>query len=166
MSVLNRRLKALWHTFCSVPPFNLMGNTVHQAQHSWESLSTVLSVIVVCWSLSSVYLFTIPWPAACQASLPFTISQSLLKLMSVESVMPSQHLILCHPLLLLPLIFPSIRVFSNELALHIRWPKYYSFRFRISPAKEYSGLISFRIDWFDLCSPRDSQESSLFRFNI
>ena len=94
MSVLNRRLKALWHTFCSVPPFNLMGNTVHQAQHSWESLSTVFSVIVVCWSLSSVYLFTIPWPAACQASLPFTISQSLLKLMSIKSVMPSNHLIL------------------------------------------------------------------------
>ena len=85
-----------------------------------------------------------------QASLSFTISQSLLKLMPIESVMPSNHLILCHPLLLLPSIFPSIRVFSNESALHIRWPKYWSFSFSISPSKEYSGLIFFRIDWFDL----------------
>ena len=85
-----------------------------------------------------------------QASLSFTISQSLLKLMPIESVMPSNHLILCHPLLLLPSIFPSIRVFSNESALHIRWPKYWSFSFSISPSKEYSGLIFFRINWFDL----------------
>ena len=91
-----------------------------------------------------------PWTAACQASTSFTISQSLLKLMSIESVMPSNHLILCHPLLLLPSIFPSIRVFSNELALCIRWPKYWSFSFRTSPSNEYSGLISFRIHWLDL----------------
>ena len=91
-----------------------------------------------------------PWTAARQASLSFTISQNLLKLMSIESVMPSDHLILYHPLLLLLSIFPSIRVFSNELALHIRWPKYWSFSFSISPSNEYSGLISFRIDWFDL----------------
>ena len=89
--------------------------------------------------------------AAYQASLSFTISWSLLKLMSMESVMPSNHLILCHPLLLLPSIFPSIRVFSNELAICIRWPKYWSlsFSFSINPFNEYSGLISFRIDWFD-----------------
>ena len=81
--------------------------------------------------------------------------------MSIESVMPSNHLILCHPLLLLPLIFPSIRVFSNELALHIKWQKYWKFSFSINPSNEYSGLISFRIDWFDFfCSPKDSQESS------
>ena len=91
-----------------------------------------------------------PWTAAHQASLSFTISQSLLKLMSIESVIPSNHLILCCPLLLLPSIFPSIRVFSNESALCIRWPKYWSFNFSIRASKEYSGLISFRIDWLAL----------------
>ena len=95
-----------------------------------------------------------------QASLSFTISQSLLKLMSTESVMPSNHLIPCRPLLLLLSIFPSIRVFSNESVLRIRWPKYWNFSFSISPSNEYSGLISFRMDWLDLHSPRDSQESS------
>ena len=89
-----------------------------------------------------------PWTEACQASLSFTISWSLLKVMSIESVVPSNHLILSHPLLLLPSIFPSVRVFSNESALHIRWPKYWSFSFSISPSNEYSELISFRIDWF------------------
>ena len=91
-----------------------------------------------------------PLTAVCQAFMSFTISPSLLKLMSIESVMPSNHFILCHPLLLLPSIFPSIRVFSNESALHIRWPKYWSFSFIISLCNEYSGLISFRIDWLDL----------------
>ena len=91
-----------------------------------------------------------PWATASQASLSFTIFWSLLKLMSIKSVMPSNHLILCHPRLLLPSIFPSIRVFSNESVLRIRWPKYWSFNFSISPSSEYSGLISFRIDWFDL----------------
>ena len=91
-----------------------------------------------------------PWTAALQASLSFTISQSLLKLMSVESVMPSNHLILSHPLLLLPSIFLSIRVFPNEMALHIRWPKYWSCSCSISTSNEYSELISFRIDWFEL----------------
>ena len=91
-----------------------------------------------------------PWTAACQASLSFTISQSLLKLMPFESVRPSNHLILCLPLLLLPSNFPSIRVFSNESALHIRWPKCQSFSFNISPSNEYSELISFRMDWLDL----------------
>ena len=105
---------------------------------------------IVAQSLSHVQLFATPWTAGCQASLSFTISLSLLKLMSIESMMPSNHLILCHPLLFLPSIFPIIRVFSNEPALHSKWPKYWSFSFSISPCSEYSGLISFRIDWFDV----------------
>ena len=109
--------------------------------------------------LSRVQLFTTAWTPACQASLSFTISQSLLKLMSIESVMPSNHLNLCHPLLL-PTIFSSNRVFSNESALCIRWPKYWSFSFIISPSNEYSGLISFRIDWYDLLAVQETQESS------
>ena len=107
-------------------------------------------VVVVVQSLSRVRLFATPWTAARQASRSFTNSWSLLKLMSIESVMPSNHLILCHPLLLLPSVFPSIRVFSNESVLPIRWPQYWSFSFGISPSDEYSGLISFRIDWLDL----------------
>ena len=99
---------------------------------------------------SHVWLFLTPWTAARQASLFLTISWSLPKFMSFESMMPSNHLILCCPLLLLPSIFPSLRVFSNELAVHIRWPKYWSFSFRISPFNEYPGLISFRIDWLAL----------------
>ena len=101
-------------------------------------------------SLSRVQLFVTPWTAEQKASLSITNSWSLLKLISIESVMPSNHLILCCPLLLLPSVFPSIRVFSNESALPIRWPKYWSFSFSISLSNEYSGLISFRIDWFDL----------------
>ena len=101
-------------------------------------------------SLSRVQLFATPWTAAHQASLSFTNSQSLLKPMPIESVVPSNHLILCHPLLLLPPIPPSIRVFSNESALRIRWAKYWSFSFSISPSNEYPGLISFRKDWLDL----------------
>ena len=104
--------------------------------------------------------FATPWTVARQASLSIAISWSLLKLMSIESVMPSNHL-LYYPLLFLPSIFPSIKVFSNESVLRIRWPKFWSFSFSISPSNEYSGLIFFRIDWLDLlCSPRDSQESS------
>ena len=102
-----------------------------------------------------------PGTAACQASLSITISQSLLKLMSIESVMPSNHLILCHPLLLLPSIFPSVRVFSNESAVYIRWPKYRCFNFSISPFNEYSGLISFRIDRFDLLAVQGTLKSLL-----
>ena len=108
--------------------------------------------------LSHVRLFATPWTAVCQASV--TITQNLLKLMSFESVMPSNHLILCHPLLLPPSIFPSIRVFSNESVLHIRWPKYWSFSFSISPSSEYSGLISFRMDWFDILAIRGTLKSS------
>ena len=101
-------------------------------------------------SLRCVLLFATPWTSACQASLSITNSPSLPKPMSIESVMPSNYLILCHPLLLLPSIFPSIRIFSNESVLHIRWPKYWSFSFNISPSTEHSGLISFRMDWLDL----------------
>ena len=122
--------------------------------------------------LSHVWLFATPWTAACQASLSITNSQSLLKLMSIESVMPSNHLILSHPLFLQPSVFPSIRVFSNESSLQVRWPKYWSFSFSISPSNEYSGLISFRIDWFDLAvqgtlesllQPHNSKASILWR---
>ena len=110
---------------------------------SWEPLS-----YPVVQLLSRVWLLETPWTAVHQASRSFTIYQSLFKLMSIELVMPSNHLILCHPILLLPSIFPNIRVFSSELALHIRWPKYWSFS--TSPSNEHSGLIFFRTDWFDL----------------
>ena len=107
-----------------------------------------------------------PWTAARQASLSFTITWGLLKLMSVESVMPPNHLVICHPFLLLPSIFPSIRVFPNELAFHIRWPKYWSFSFSISPSNEYSGLISFRIDRFDLLAVQGILKSLLQHHNL
>ena len=112
-------------------------------------------------SFSCVQLFATPWTAACQVSLSITNSQSLLKLTSIESVMPSNHLILCRPLLLLPSIFPRIKVFSNESALCIRWPKYWSFSFNISPSNEYSGLISFSIDWLDLLAVQGTLKSLL-----
>ena len=110
-------------------------------------------------SLSCVWLFATPWTAAHQASLSITNSQSLLKLTSIESVMPSNHLILCRPLLLPPSIFPSIRVVSNKSVLRIRWPKYWSFSFSISPSNEYSGLISFRMDWLDLLAVQGTLKS-------
>ena len=116
----------------------------------WVPRRTHIVVVISVQSLSHVQLFATPWTAAHQDSLSFTISQSLLKLTSIESMMPSNNLILCHPLLLPPSIFPSVGVFSNESVLHIRWPKYWSFSFSISPSKEYSGLISFRVDCFDL----------------
>ena len=111
--------------------------------------------------LSCVQLSATSWIAACQASLSITNSWSLPKLMSVESVMPSNHLILCCPLLLPPSIFPSIKVFSNELVLHIRWPEYWSFSFSISPSSEHSGLISFRMDWLDLLAVQGTLKSLL-----
>ena len=113
----------------------------------------------VVQSLSHVWLFAIPWTVACQASLSFTISQSLVKLMFIELVMHSNHLILYCPLLPLPSIFPSITVFSSESILHIRWPKYWSFSFSISPSNKYSGLMSFRIDWFDLLAIQGTLKS-------
>ena len=114
-------------------------------------------------SLSHVWLLETPWTAACQASLSITNSQSLLKLMSIESVKPSNYLILCRPLLHLPSVFPSIRIFSNESPLHIRWPKYWSFSFNISPSNKYSGLISFRMDWLDLLAVQGTLKSLLQR---
>ena len=120
-----------------------------------------MTFLVIVQSLSRVPLFATSWTAARQASLSFTISWSLFKFMSTESEMPSNHLILCHPLLLLPSIFPSIRVFSNELALHIRWPKYWSYSFNISPSNEHPGLISFRMDWLDLLAVQGTLKSLL-----
>ena len=113
------------------------------------------------WSLSRIQLFATQWTAARQASLSITNSRSLLKLMSIESVIPSNHLILCHALLLLPSIFPSIKVFSNESALCIRWPKYWSFSFTINPSNEYSGLISFRMDWMDILAVQGTLKNLL-----
>ena len=124
-----------------------------------ESEDTSKDTVVVFQSLSHVQFFATTWTAAHQASLSFTISQSLLKLMSIESVMPSNHLILCCPLLLLPSVFPSIRVFSSESVLRTRWPKYWSFSFSISPSNEYSGLISFWIDWLDLLAVQGTLKS-------
>ena len=112
-------------------------------------------------SLNCVRLFAIPWTAACKASLSITNSWSLLKLMSIKSVMPSNHLILCHPFLLLPSIFTSIRVFSNESVLHTRWPKYWSFSFSISLSNEHPGLMSFRMDWLDFHAVQGTLKSLL-----
>ena len=123
-----------------------------------SSIATSLSSVQ---SLSHIQLFATPWTAVRQASLSITNSRSLLRLMTIESVMLSNHLILCRPLLLLPSIFPSIRVFSNESVLHIRWPKYWSFSFSISLSNEYSGLISFRMDWFELPAVQGTLKSLL-----
>ena len=124
----------------------------------WMILSKVVTTVQF---ISRVQLLATPWTAARQASLSITNSRTLLKLMSIESVMPSNHLILCHPLLLLPSIFPSIKVFSNESALHIRWLKYWSFSFSINPSNEYSGLVSFRMDWLDLLAVQGTLKSLL-----
>ena len=127
-------------------PLNHLGNHIHSLG-TWKSSVIQFSSVQ---SLSHVQLIATPWTAAHQACLSITNSQSLLKLTSIELVMPSNHLILCHPLLLPPSIFPSIQVFSNESILRISWPKYWSFSFSISPSSEYSGLISFRMDWLDI----------------
>ena len=120
----------------------------------------LVTVVIVVQLFRHVGLFATPWTATCQASLSFTISWSLLKLMSIESVMPTNHLVLCCPLPL-PSIFPSIRVFSNESVLHIKWPKDWTFSFSISPSNEYSGLISFRMDWLDLLAVQGTLKSLL-----
>ena len=132
--------------------------TGEQQEGNSIALSVQFSTVQL---LSRVWLFATPWIAAHQASLSITSSQSLLKLMPMESVMPSNYLILCHPLLLLPSIFPSIRGFSNKSALCIRWPKYWSFSFRISPSSEYSKLISFRMDWLALPAVQGTFKSLL-----
>ena len=126
---------------------------IHQWNHKYELLSSVQS-------FSRVWFFETPWTTARQASLSITNSQSLPKLMSIESVMPPNHLILCHPLLLLPSIFSIIRVYSNESALRIRWPKYWSFSFNISPSNEHPGLISFRMDALDLLAVQGTLKST------
>ena len=136
-------------------PFNIRKLLLSLVRLFWGEQTRVVQ------SLSCVQLFATPWTAAHQASLSVTNSQILLKLMTIESVMPSNHLILCHPLLLPPSVFPSIRVFSNESVLHIMWPKNWSFIFNISPSNEYSGLISFRIDWFDLLAVQGTPKSLL-----
>ena len=123
------------------------------------SIQTIFAAFSSVQLLSRVRLFVTPWTAAYQASLFTTNSWGLFKFMSVESVMPSNHLIICQPLLLLPSIFPSIRVFSSESVLHIRGPKYWTFSFSISPSKEYSGLTSFRIVWFDLLAVQGTLKS-------
>ena len=128
-------------------------NTEQWVRESW----------VFVQPLGRAQLFAAPCTAACQPSLCCTLSQSLLKSMSIESVMPSNHLIRCHPLLLPPSIFPSIRVFSNKSALRIRWPEYWSFSFSISPSNEHSGLISIRIDWLDLLSVQGSPPTPQFK---
>ena len=130
-----------------------------QVMTSW--IQPFQGLIAVVWSLSHVQLFATPQTATRQASLSFTIYQSLLKLMSIESVKPSNHLVLYSPLLLLPSIFSRIRVFSSESAVHIRWPKYWSFSFSISPSSEFSGLISFRVDWVDLFAVQGTLKSLL-----
>ena len=138
-----------------------MQGPVAPSHPTHSALEHLASSPVVVQSLSYVQLFANPWTTARQASLSFTISRSLFKLVCIESLMPSNHLILCRPLLFLPSIFPSVRIFTNESALHIRWPKYWSFSFSISPSNEYSGLISFRIDWFDLLAVQRSLKSLL-----
>ena len=123
-------------------------------------LPSILNQFSSVQSLNHVWFFAAPWTAACQASLSIPNSWSLLKLMSIVSVMPSNHLILCHPLLLLPCIFPNIRVFSNESVFPIRWPKYWSFSFNISPSNEHTGLISFRMDWLGFLAVQGTFKSS------
>ena len=151
MNMSTSELELVTKPLCSLP-----------ALHLCFSLPAPLRLLktLVQFSRSVLSDSVTPWTAARQASLSITNSQSLFKLTSIESVMPSNHLILCCPLLLPPSIFPSIRVFSNESVLHIRWPKYWSFSFSISPSNEYSGLISFRIDWFYLLAVQGTLKSS------
>ena len=147
---------------------NILRNVVLNSKISYVSCKLIIynsnniiknKIMFVFQSISHIQFFVTPWTVARQASLSSAISRSLLKLMSIESVMPSNHLIVCHALLFLPSIFLSIRIFSNELALLIRWPKYWSFSFRITPFNEYSGLISFRIHWFDLLALQGTLKS-------
>ena len=138
---------------------------ISQSFFAYFSTTILLSVRCCVQPLSRVWLFVTPWIAARQFSLSFTITWSVLRLLSSESVMPSKHLILCHPLLLLPSVFPNIRVFSNKSVFHIWWPKYWSFSFSISPSSEYSGLISFRNDWLDLLAVQGTLKNLLQQHN-
>ena len=158
-----------WRILGTGEPGGLPCMGSHRVGHDWSDLAAghkenwagIFIWSVVVQSLRYVWLTVTAWTAARQASLSFTISQSLLKLTSIKSMMPSNHLLLCHPLLLLPSILPGIRVFSDELALHIRWPKYWSLGFSISPSNENSELISFRIDWFDPLAVQGTLKSLL-----
>ena len=145
-------------SFCQCGVSHLSGSLILWYTYLEHFLCILFSSLQ---SLSHVQLFATPWTVACQASLSITNSWSLLRLMSIESVMPSNHLILCHPLLLLPSIFPIIKFFSNESTLHMRWPKYWSFSFNISPSNEHPGLISFRMDWLDLLAIQGTLKSLL-----
>ena len=144
--------------FCSICLFYI-------SKLTWENIYVDAASVQFSWVAQSCELFVTPWTAARQASLCITNSRSLLKLISIESVMSPNHLILCHPLLLTPLIFPSIRVFSNEVALCIRWPKYWSFSFNIRPSNEHSGLVSFRMDGLDLLAVQGTLKSLLHHHN-
>ena len=150
---------------CIPMKFNVVTQWLNNSNKAFSSFLFFsrlwLCLVLGAQLLSCVWLFATPWTATCQASLSFTIFWSLLKLMCIESVMPSNHLILCRPLLLLLSIFPSIMVFSNELALQIKWPKYWSFSLRISPSNEYSEPVSFRMDWFDLLAVHGTLQSLL-----
>ena len=158
-------------SYCGSPwemPYSLVKLYPPQGMFFWTFI-IIFSIIYwaleaccYCCSVAQSCLFATPWTAACQASPSFTISWSLLKLMSIELVVLSSHLILCCPLFLLPSIFPSIRFFSSESALCIRWPKYWNFSFSISPSSEYSGLISFRIDWFNILIVQGTQRLYYF----
>ena len=154
--------RVIWFWLPKAILATLDGNS-EKAQGDFFKLICIYHMHYTCsvQLLSRVRLFVTPWTAAHQSSLSITNSQSLLKLMSIESVMTSNHLILCHPLLLPPSIFLSIRVFSNESALHIRWPKFWSFSFSISPSNEYSGLIPFRMNWLDLLAVQETLKSLL-----
>ena len=143
----------------------LLSSGKDQESVDFDIFSVLAKPLSSVQSLSCIQLFVIPWTAACQASLSITSSQSLLKLMSIEPVMLSNRLILCSPLLLPPSIFPSIRVFSSASVLPIMWPKYWSFSFNISPSNEYSGLISFRIEWLDLFVVQGTLKSLLQHHN-
>ena len=157
-AINQRNLKDTYRTLHLTRAKHTFFSNTHETSPGWT-----ISHFVVVESLILAQLFATPWTVAHQASLSLTVSQILLKYMSIESVTPSNHLILCHPLLFLPSIFPNIRVFSNELPFHIRWPKYwsFSFSFSISPSNDYSGLISFRIDWFDLLAVQGTLKSLL-----
>ena len=151
-------------TLCDPMDCSLPGSLVHGSFQA-----RVLEWVAIAFSvqsLSCVQLFATPWTTACQISLSIAVSQSLLKFMSIVSMMSSNHCFLCCPLLLLPSIFPSIRVFSSELAFSIKWPKCWSFSFSISPSNEYSGLIFFRIDWFDLLAVQETLKSLLQHHNL
>ena len=147
---------------CFIVTIRLLSSSISVWFHFIILILCSYFLFCCCYWLSHIWLFLTPWTAAHQASLSFTVTWSLLKLMSIELVMPSNCLIHSCPVLFLPSIFPSIRVFSNESALHIRWSKYWSFNFTISPSNEYSGLISFRIDWFDVFAVQETLKNLMW----